>query len=85
MDSMFASTFSGRPVSRDLARKYFKYVNNFHSSISLPSIVLSFIQLIYIHIDLLLKDPKNAGAAPTEPAHTSNSREIDGISAEGGH
>ena len=61
-----------------------KYVNNIHSFILLPSIVLSFIQLIYIHIDLLLKDACHAGEAPTRPAHTSNSRGIGGIPIEGG-
>jgi hypothetical protein len=51
--------------------------------ILLPSIVLSFIQLIYIHIDLLLKDIDLAGEAPTSPTPTSNSRGIGGISNEG--
>ena len=72
-------------MSGNLIRTYFKYVNNIHSFILLPSIVLSFIQLIYIHIDLLLIDPKDAGAAPTKLAHTSNSRGVGGISTEGGH
>jgi hypothetical protein len=51
----------------------------------LPSIVLSFIQLIYIHIDLLLKADGLAGEAPTNRAHMSNSRRVVRISAEGGH
>ena len=37
-------------MSGNLIRTYFKYVNNIHSFILLPSIVLSFIQLIYISI-----------------------------------
>ena len=35
VDTTFVSTFSGRPVRSDLARKYLKHVNNIHSSISL--------------------------------------------------
>jgi hypothetical protein len=58
------------------------YVNNIHSFILLPSIVLSFIQLI--HIDLLLKDEGIAGDAPTTGTHMSNSREIVGSPDEGG-
>jgi hypothetical protein len=46
--------------------------------------VLSFIQLIYIHIDLLLKDEEGAGEAPTTGALMSNSREIVGIPDEEG-
>jgi hypothetical protein len=46
--------------------------------------VLSFIQLIYIHIDLLLKDEEGAGEAPTTGAFTSNLRGIIGIPDEGG-
>jgi hypothetical protein len=61
------------------------YINNIHSFILLSSTVLSFIQLIYIHIDLLLKDDGHAEEAPTEPALTNNSRGIDGISDKGGH
>ena len=37
-------------MSGNLIQTYFKYVNNIHSFILLPSIVLSFIQLIYISI-----------------------------------
>ena len=55
MDSTSASTSGGRPVSGELVISTLKYVNNIHSFILLLSIVLSFIQLIYIHIDLLLK------------------------------
>jgi hypothetical protein len=44
----------------------------------LSSIVLSFIQLIYIHIDLL-KVVSDTGEAPTNPAHTSNSRGAGGM------
>jgi hypothetical protein len=58
------------------------YVNNIHSFILLPSIVLSFIQLI--HFDLLLKDEGIAGDAPTTGAHTSNSTGIGRILDEGG-
>jgi hypothetical protein len=43
----------------------------------------SFIQLIYIHIDLLLKDIGLAGEDPTSPALTSNSRGIGENSDEG--
>jgi hypothetical protein len=59
------------------------YINNIHSFILLSSTVLSFIQLIYIHIDLL-KDDGHAKEGPTEPAVTNNSRGIDGISDKGG-
>jgi hypothetical protein len=59
------------------------YVNNIHSFILLPSIVLSFIQLI--HIDLLFEDEGIAGDAPTTEAHTSNSRGIGRIPDEEGH
>ena len=50
MDSTSASTSGGRPVSGELVISTLKYVNNIHSFILLPSIVLSFIQLIYISI-----------------------------------
>jgi hypothetical protein len=58
------------------------YVNNIHSFLLLSSIVLSFIQLIKIHIDLL-KVVSDAGEAPTNPAYKSNSRGAGGIPAEG--
>jgi hypothetical protein len=45
---------------------------------------MSFIQLIHIHIDLLLKDDGGAGEAPTIGALTSNSRGIVGIHDGGG-
>jgi hypothetical protein len=44
---------------------------------------VEFIQLIYIHIDLL-KVVSDAGEAPTNLAHKSNSRGAGGIPAEGG-
>jgi len=50
VDSTSASTSGGRPVSGELVISTLKYVNNIHSFILLPSIVLSFIQLIYISI-----------------------------------
>jgi hypothetical protein len=58
------------------------YINNIHSFILLPSIMLSFIQLI--HIDLLLKDEGIVGDTLTTGAHTSNSRGIGGIPDDGG-
>ena len=84
MDSTSASTSGVRLVRGELMISTLKYVNNIHSFILLPSIVLSFIQLIYIHIDLLLKDAWHAGEAPTRSARTSNSRGIGGIPIEGG-
>jgi hypothetical protein len=60
------------------------YVNNIHSFLLLSSIVLSFIQLIYIYIDLL-KLVSDAGEAPTNLVHKSNSRGADEIPVEGGH
>jgi hypothetical protein len=77
-------TTGGSPVSGELVTWTFLYINNIYSFILLPSIVLSFIQLIYIHIHLLLKDVDFAGEAPTSPALMSNSRGISGISNEGG-
>jgi hypothetical protein len=79
---MSASTSSGTPVSGELVTWTFMYVNNIHSFVLLSSIVLSFIQLIYIHIDLLLKDDGLARKAPTNPAHTSNSRGAGGLMRE---
>jgi hypothetical protein len=68
----------------DTFETYQMYVNNINSFLLLSSIVLSFIQLIYIHIDLL-KVVSDAEEAPTNPAHTSNSRGAGRISAQGGH
>jgi hypothetical protein len=45
--------------------------------------VLNFIQFIYIHIDLLLKDDGLEGEAPTNPALTSNLRGVGEISDKG--
>jgi hypothetical protein len=54
------------------------YVNNIHSFLLLSSILLTFIQLIYTHIDLL-KVVCDTGEAPTNPASKSNSRGAGGI------
>jgi hypothetical protein len=59
------------------------YVNNIYSFLLLSLIMLSFIQLIYIHINLL-KVVCDAGEAPTNPAHKSNLRGAGGIPTEGG-
>jgi hypothetical protein len=87
VDSTSASTSGGTPVSGEHVPPTLMYVNNIHSFLLLSLIVLSFIQLIYIyiyiHIDLL-KVVSDAGEAPTNPAHTSNSRGASGISDEGG-
>jgi hypothetical protein len=83
MDSTSASSSGGTPVSGEHIPQTLMYVNNIHSFLLLSSIVLSFIQLIYIHIDLL-KVVCDAGEAPTNPAHKSNSRGAGGIPAEGG-
>jgi hypothetical protein len=84
VDSTSASTSGGTPVSGEHVPRTLMYGNNIHIFLLLSSIVLSFIQLIYIHIHLL-KVVSDAGEAPTNPAHTSNSREAGGISVEGGH
>jgi hypothetical protein len=84
VDSTSASTSGGTPVSGEHVPWTLMYVNNIHSFLLLSSIMLSFIQLIYIHIDLL-KVVSDAGEAPTNPTHKSNSRGASGIPAEGGH
>jgi hypothetical protein len=83
VDSTSASSSGGTPVSGEHVPRTLMYVNNIHSFLLLSSIVLSFILLIYIHIDLL-KVVSDAGEAPTNPAHKSNSRGAGGIPAEGG-
>jgi hypothetical protein len=81
--STSASSSGGTQVSGEHVPRTLMYVNNIHSFLLLSPIMLSFIQLIYIHIDLL-KVISDAGEAPTNPAHKSNSRGAGGISAEGG-
>jgi hypothetical protein len=83
VDSTSVSISGGTLVSGEHVPRTLIYVNNIHSFLLLSSIVLSFIQLIYIHIDLL-KVVSDAGEAPTNPTHTSNSRGAGGISDEGG-
>jgi hypothetical protein len=83
VDSTSASSSGGTPVSGEHVPRTLMYVNNIRSFLLLSLIVLSFIQLIYIHIDLL-KVVTDAGEAPTNPAHKSNSRGAGGIPAEGG-
>jgi hypothetical protein len=83
VDSTSASSSGGTPVSGEHVPRTLMYVNNIHSFLLLSSIVLTFIQLIYIHIDLL-KVVSDAGEAPTNPAHKSYSRGVGGIPAEGG-
>jgi hypothetical protein len=83
VDSTSASSSGGTPVSGEHIPWTLMYVNNIHSFLLLSSIVLSFIQLIFIHIDLL-KVVCDAGEAPINPAHKSNSRGAGGVSAEGG-
>jgi hypothetical protein len=84
VDSTCASTFGGTPVSEEHVPRTLMYVNNIHSFLLLSSIVLSFIQIIYIHI-YLLKVVSDAGEAPTNPTHTSNLRGAGEISVEGGY
>jgi hypothetical protein len=84
VDSTSTSSSGGTPVSGEHVPRTLMYVNNIHSFLLLSSIVLSFIQFIYIHIDLL-KVVSDAGEAPTNPAHKSNSRGAGRIPAEGGH
>jgi hypothetical protein len=83
VDSTSASSSGGTSVSGEHIPRTLMYINNIHSFRLLSSIVLSFIQLIYIHIDLL-KVVCDVGEGPTNPAHKSNSRGADGIPAEGG-
>jgi hypothetical protein len=66
-----ASSSGGTPVSGEHVPRTLMYINDIHSFLLLSSIVLSFIQFIYIHIDLL-KVVSDAGEAPTNPAHKSN-------------
>jgi hypothetical protein len=54
VDTTFVSSSGHTPLSGGLRISTWKYVHNIYSFILLPSIVLSFIQLIYIHIDLRL-------------------------------
>jgi hypothetical protein len=82
VDSTSASTSGDTPVSGEHVPRTLIY--NIQNFLLLSSIVLSFIQLIYIHIDLL-KVVSDAGEAPTNPAYTNNSRGVGGISDEEGH
>jgi hypothetical protein len=49
------SSSGGTPVSGEHVPRTLMYVNNIHSFILLSSIVLSFIQLIYISISIFFK------------------------------
>ena len=60
MDTTFANSFATRPLSGAYLTNNWKYVNNIHNFILLPSIVLSFIH-IYVLTPFFKLDVADAG------------------------
>jgi hypothetical protein len=71
VDSTSVSSSGGTLVSGEHIPRTLMYINSIHSFLLLSSILLTFIQLIYIHIDLL-KVVCDAGEAPTNPVMSTH-------------